>query len=95
MSARTVNEQEIVNALHQVPIERWPEVLQVLEAFKQRPERSSGLRPILKGTDLIDSDLIGIWTDRTDITDSREFARQLRERASHREIRGKSDAAGH
>lgn len=30
------------------------------------------------------SGLIGMWKDRTDITDSSEFARQLRERAQRR-----------
>src|SRR5436190_1860745 len=31
--------------------------------------------PVQTGTDLRDSDLIGIWSDRTDIGNSQEFAR--------------------
>jgi hypothetical protein len=34
---------------------------------------------------LLNSPLIGMWKDRTDIGDSVEFARKLRERASHRQ----------
>ena len=36
------------------------------------------------GTDLLESGLFGIWKDRTDITDSVEFARELRRRAEQR-----------
>lgn len=32
------------------------------------------------------SGLIGLWKDRTDITDSSEYARQLREQAQRREF---------
>ena len=35
--------------------------------------------------DLLDSPLVGMWADRDDITDSADFARQLRERAQRRE----------
>lgn len=34
--------------------------------------------------DLLESGLVGIWADREDITDSSEFARQLREKAQTR-----------
>jgi hypothetical protein len=51
--------------------------------------------PVRTGTDLAGSELIGIWSDRTDITDARDFSRQLRHEASHRQLKGKSDAAGH
>ncbi len=34
--------------------------------------------------DLLNSDLIGMWEDRSDIGDSREFARRLREQAQTR-----------
>ncbi|HVO23085.1 MAG TPA: hypothetical protein VMW56_05595 [Candidatus Margulisiibacteriota bacterium] len=36
------------------------------------------------GADLLASGLFGIWKDRTDITDSLEFARELRQRAEQR-----------
>ena len=31
--------------------------------------------------DLLNSDIVGMWADRTDITDSTEFARELRRKA--------------
>jgi hypothetical protein len=34
---------------------------------------------------LLRSPLIGLWSDRTDITDSSEFARDLRKKAGARE----------
>jgi len=36
------------------------------------------------GADLLASGLFGIWKNRTDITDSLEFARELRRRAEQR-----------
>lgn len=36
------------------------------------------------GADLLASGLLGIWKDRTDITDSVKFARELRQQAEQR-----------
>lgn len=41
-------------------------------------------RPVMTMQDLLDSGLVGLWKDRTDIGDSAEFARRLREEAQHR-----------
>ena len=38
----------------------------------------------MNGKDLIESGLIGLWKDRTDIGDSLEYARQLRQQAQNR-----------
>jgi hypothetical protein len=38
----------------------------------------------MTGAELAGSDLVGIWKDRTDIGDSLEFARKLREQAQRR-----------
>jgi hypothetical protein len=45
-------------------------------------ERSK--RPRLTARKLLDSGLIGLWKERTDITDSAAYARQLREQAQRR-----------
>jgi hypothetical protein len=37
--------------------------------------------PRLTARQLLQSDLVGLWEDRTDIKDSSEYARQLREQA--------------
>jgi hypothetical protein len=39
---------------------------------------------MMTASDLLDSDLVGMWAERTDIGDSREFARRLREQAQSR-----------
>ena len=38
-------------------------------------------RPRLTAKQLLNSELIGLWKNRTDIADSLEYARQLREQA--------------
>jgi hypothetical protein len=82
-----IGEQTILDALHQVPMERWGEVLRLLESLK-------GTAPATgTAADLARSDLVGMWADRDDIGDSRAFARRLRQQA---ETRGRAtDVAGH
>jgi hypothetical protein len=48
------------------------------------PEPPQATRPMMTADDIRTSPLIGLWADRTDIGDSTEFARQLRERAQRR-----------
>ena len=47
---------------------------------------SSGIsqRPPLTAKKLLNSELVGLWEDRTDIEDSAVYARQLREQAQRR-----------
>lgn len=47
--------------------------------------RQSEIQGVSLG-DLLNSDLVGMWEDRTDIEDSVEFARNLRRRASRRNL---------
>jgi hypothetical protein len=89
----TVNEQALLEELHQVPRDRWTEVLTFIRSLQPVEHRTSGVTPICAGVDLAGSDLIGIWADREDIQDSREFARDLRRRAEKRSEA--TDAAGH
>ena len=44
----------------------------------------SGEQRTLSACDLLHSDLVGMWAERGDIGDSREFARRLREQAQRR-----------
>ena len=55
-----------------MPVERWDEVL----AFVQSLNPSE--RPVYTAGDLLESGLVGMWADRDDFGDSREFARRLR-----------------
>ena len=74
----TVEEQTILDALRQVPKELWEDVLRLLNAMK-------GATPATcTAADLARSELIGMWADRDDLGDSREFARRLRQQAENR-----------
>ncbi|MBI3914772.1 MAG: hypothetical protein HY327_11395 [Chloroflexi bacterium] len=46
-----------------------------------RKDRAPARRKYMTARELLNSDLIGMWKDRTDIGDSAVFARQLREQA--------------
>jgi hypothetical protein len=96
MATNGVTTQEILDAIQLVPAERWGEVLRAIERL-QRPPLAASLSssPVKTGTDLRDSDLIGIWADRAELGNSQEFARSLRRDAERRDIQGRSDAAGH
>lgn len=91
MTPTTVSEQQIVEALHKVPPERWGMVLACVAALQREPGESDD-RPIRTAADVLQSGIVGIWADRTDIGDSREFARKLRYESEHR--RERPDAAG-
>lgn len=93
MTRKTVDEKFILQELSQVPQERWGEVVLFLRSLQAGRQPPPSERPIHSGAELAGSDLIGIWADRKDIVDSREFARELRHRAEHR--RGTTDVAGH
>jgi hypothetical protein len=45
---------------------------------------SSQPKKVLTARQLLDSDLIGLWENRSDINDSLDYARQLREKAQRR-----------
>jgi len=48
------------------------------------PKTKTKSKKKLTAQQLLNSGLIGMWKDRTDITDSLEYARQLREQAERR-----------
>ncbi len=48
------------------------------------PSSTKPKRPRLTARQLLNSGLIGLWKDRTDISDSAVYARQLREQAQRR-----------
>jgi hypothetical protein len=95
MGTQTVHEQDILDELHQLPPERWGDVLLFIRSLQRSSQAPATERPIRCGTDLAGSDLIGIWANRTDITDNREFARQLRERAEQRKTGLALSHSGH
>lgn len=61
--------------LRNLPVEKGQQV-EVLLLFT--PIETSS-RPRLTAHQLLHSDLVGLWQDRSDVTDSALYARQLRE----------------
>jgi hypothetical protein len=85
MAATTVPERAILDALHKVPPQRWGEMLTFLQSLQAGgPEPAPEKKATLTAADLLQSGLVGMWADRTDIGDTREFARRLRARAQTR-----------
>ncbi len=82
-----VSEQTILTALHQLPRERWDSVLTFIESLQpvepERHEPDASLRHPT-AADILESGLVGMWAERSDIGDSRDFARRLREQAQTR-----------
>lgn len=79
MSLPDITPDQILNAMQQVPPERWAEALRSIESLQESPSSSEPTGSCIRtGTDLRDSPLIGIWDDRTDIVDIHAFARELR-----------------
>jgi len=85
MAAQNVQEQTILEELHQVPPQRWGEVLTFIRSLQPAGrEPAPGKKTLLTAAQLLQSGLVGLWADRTDLGDSREFARRLREQAQIR-----------
>ncbi len=81
----SVTENDIVDALHEVPVQEWGNVLEFVVSLRRATKQGdSADLPIVTAADLANSDVVGLWADRADIPDSREFARQLREKAQQR-----------
>jgi hypothetical protein len=80
-----VTEQTILDALHHLSQDRWGVVLTFIESLlpADEPAQETESRP-LTASDLLDSGLVGMWAGRSDIGDSQEFARRLRERSQTR-----------
>jgi hypothetical protein len=96
MSQSNITPDQILDAIQLVPVERWDEVLRAIANLQESPVSAAPpTSPVKTGTDLRDSDLIGIWADRIEVGNSREFARDLRRQAEQRHCQGRPDAVGH
>lgn len=80
----TIEESQVLNALRTLQQEEWPEVLDFIDYLRYRNKATPPASTQLTAIDLAQSDLVGIWADRTDVTDSLAFARQLRITAERR-----------
>jgi hypothetical protein len=91
MTAASVSEQQISEALRALSSDRWAEVLAYINSLQA--QETQILSPILTAADLAHSPLLGVWAKRTDLGNRHELARRLREQAERRGVI--ADAAGH
>ena len=86
MATRDITETQILDALHKLEPDRWAEVMDFIAFMTHRTTLETAqarTRPLI-ASDLLQSELVGLWADRSDIDDSVSFARQLRQQAEHR-----------
>jgi hypothetical protein len=86
MATKEATEAQILEALHKLNPALWGEVLDFMVFLTQRttlPLVQAHTQP-LTAADVLQSELVGLWADRSDIDDSVSFARQLRQQAEHR-----------
>ena len=84
MSTREVTPDQILQELHGLEPERWPEVLDFIGYLRSTVERAASPQRALTARELLQSGLVGLWADREDIDDSLSFARRLRRQAERR-----------
>jgi hypothetical protein len=90
MLSTLINEEDILLALRQLEPQRWFEVLDFIGYLRSQtaqptPATTSDPVKVMTAADLLQSSLVGLWADRTDIGDSVAFARKLRQQAEHRQ----------
>lgn len=86
MQSPGVTQQQVLEELEDLEPSRWFEVLDFIGFLKEqtsRERKEHSPRP-LTARALLDSEVVGLWADREDISDGLDFARQLRGRAEHR-----------
>ena len=93
MSMNAMSEQQVLQALRQVPCDRWPEVLRFVTSLIGGPSNGVTPSPIRTAAELAKSEVVGLWSGRPEASDSQAFARQLREQAEH--ARESRHAPGH
>jgi hypothetical protein len=84
MSLPDVTREQILDALQHLPVERWSDALRAIEGLSSLPTSAAAAKTVRTGTDLRNSALIGIWSDRTDIANNHLFAREVRRQAEQR-----------
>jgi hypothetical protein len=80
-----VTETPILDALHHLEPHLWGDVLDFIAFLTHQAtlERAPSRTQPLTATDVLQSELVGLWADRTDMGDSVTCARQLRHQAEH------------
>jgi hypothetical protein len=81
-----IAQQQVLDELQALEPNRWFEVLDFISFLKERAgrERAAAGQQELTARALLQSDIVGLWAERDDIGDSREYARRLRQEAECR-----------
>lgn len=86
MFAERVTQQQVLEELQSLEPSRWSEVLDFIGYLKEkaiREQAESGPQELTARV-LLQSEVVGLWADRTDIGDNLDFARRLRHQAELR-----------
>ncbi|OAD20666.1 hypothetical protein THIOM_003615 [Candidatus Thiomargarita nelsonii] len=83
MASEIVSEEQILEELHQLSPTKWSEILNFITFLKYQSQLEGTINN-LTAAELLQSKLVGLWADRSDIGDSLSYARQLRQQAEHR-----------
>jgi len=78
-----ISEQQIVDSLRALPANRWDDVLNFIRSLDHESP-CDALLCIRTAAELVTSGLFGHWASRTDLGETREYARQLRQAAERR-----------
>lgn len=93
MALSSIDEERVLNALRSLDLSLWPEVIHYIHRLQEQPQKKeSQSSATISAIDLANADIVGLWQERADITDSTDFARQLR--ADIEQQRMKRDAIG-
>ena len=79
MTAERVTQEQVLEELQDLEPGRWFEVVDFIGYLKAQTNRERaglGSRE-LTARDLLQSEVVGLWADREDISDSLTFARRL------------------
>lgn len=80
MFTERVTQQQVLEELQSLEPSRWSEVLDFIGYLKEkaiREQAESGPQELTARV-LLQSEVVGLWADRTDIGDNLDFARRLR-----------------
>ncbi len=85
MAFRKTTEQQILKELRKLAPGQWAKILSFIVSMRRRstPRLEKPGLQALSAKEILNSDLVGLWSDRPEVENSLSFARQLRRNAEH------------
>lgn len=88
MALSSTDEERVLKALRTLDFALWPEVIRYIQRLQEQPQKSeSQSAATISAVDLANSEIVGLWQDRTDIIDSTSFARRLRAEVEQQRVK--------